>query len=196
MPDNLVRCPWCLSGNQLYIDYHDKEWGVPAFDDRTQFEFLILEGAQAGLSWATILNKRENYREAFADFDPERIARFGKRDVERLLNNPGIVRNRLKISAAIDNAKAYLRIQEEQSFAKYMWGFVGGKPIDHRLKTHKNVPVTTKESDALSKDLKKRGFKFVGSTIIYAHMQATGMVNDHRTDCFRYRQCGKLAKRS
>jgi DNA-3-methyladenine glycosylase I len=189
-----VRCPWCLSGNELYIKYHDTEWGVPAYDDATQFEFLILEGAQAGLSWSTILNKREGYREAFAGFDPERIARFGKREVARLLNNPGIVRNRLKVAAAITNAKAYLEVQEEQGFAKYMWSFVGGKPIQNRLKTHENVPATSTESDALSKDLKKRGFKFVGSTIIYAHMQATGMVNDHRTDCFRHRECVKLAK--
>jgi DNA-3-methyladenine glycosylase I len=191
---NLTRCPWCLSGNELYIQYHDTEWGVPAYDDQTQFEFLILEGAQAGLSWATILNKREGYREAFAGFDAERIARFGKRDVERLLNNPGIVRNRLKVEAAISNAKAWLAVQEREGFAKYMWSFVGGKPIQHRLKTHNNVPVTSAESDALSKDLKKRNFKFVGSTIIYAHMQATGMVNDHRTDCFRHRVCMRLAK--
>jgi len=193
--DNRTRCLWCQSGNDLYIRYHDTEWGVPAYDDRTQFEFLILEGAQAGLSWATILNKREGYREAFAGFDPERIARFGKRDVERLLKNPGIVRNRLKVEAAIANAKAFLEVQDEQSFGKYMWSFVDGKPIDNKLKTHKNVPATSKESDALSKDLKKRGFKFVGSTIIYAHMQATGMVNDHRVDCFRYRECKRLARR-
>jgi DNA-3-methyladenine glycosylase I len=189
-----TRCPWCLSGNELYIEYHDKEWGVPAYDDQTQFEFLILEGAQAGLSWSTILNKREGYREAFAGFDAERIARFGKRDVERLLNNPGIVRNKLKVAAAITNAKLFLEIQAKQGFGKYMWGFVGGKPIQNNLKSHKNVPATSPESDALSKDLKKRGFKFVGSTIIYAHMQATGMVNDHRTDCFRHKACVKLAK--
>jgi len=192
--DKLTRCPWCLSGNGLYIQYHDTEWGVPAYDDQTQFEFLILEGAQAGLSWSTILNKRAGYREAFAGFDAERIARFGKRDVQRLLNNPGIVRNRLKVAAAIINAKAYLELQENQGFAKYMWNFVGGKPIQNRLKTHTNVPATSTESDALSKDLKKRGFKFVGSTIIYAHMQATGMVNDHRTDCFRHKECVRLAK--
>jgi len=188
-----TRCPWCLSGNDLYIEYHDKEWGVPAHDDQTQFEFLILEGAQAGLSWSTILNKREGYREAFAGFDAERIARYGKRDVERLLKNPGIVRNKLKVAAAITNAKAFLEVQEEQGFGKYMWSFVGGKPIQSNLKTHANVPATSAESDALSKDLKKRGFKFVGSTIIYAHMQATGMVNDHRTDCFRHKACVKLS---
>jgi DNA-3-methyladenine glycosylase I len=184
-----------VSGNDLYIRYHDTEWGVPAYDDRTQFEFLILEGAQAGLSWSTILNKRAGYREAFLGFDAEKIARFGKREVERLLRNPGIVRNRLKVAAAITNARAYIELQQEQGFGKYMWGFVGGKPIDNRRKTHKHVPATSKESDELSKDLKKRGFKFVGSTIIYAHMQATGMVNDHRTDCFRYRECSLLAKR-
>lgn len=167
---------------------------MPAYDDATQFEFLILEGAQAGLSWSTILNKREGYREAFAGFDAERVARYGRRDVERLLKNPNIVRNRLKVEGAIANAKAFLEVQKEQGFGKYMWSFVGGKPIDHKLKSHKSVPVTTSESDALSKDLKKRGFKFVGSTIIYAHMQATGMANDHRTDCFRYRECKKLAK--
>lgn len=192
---NLARCPWCTSGNDLYIHYHDTEWGVPARDSRTQFEFLILEGAQAGLSWSTILNKRDGYREAFAGFNPEKIARFGKRDVTRLLNNPGIVRNRLKVEAAITNAKSFLEVEETQDFGEYMWSFVGGKPIDGKLKSHANVPVTSKESDALSKDLKKRGFKFVGSTIIYAHMQATGMVNDHRMDCFRYRECNRLAKR-
>lgn len=195
MPSDRTRCPWCLSGNELYIHYHDTEWGVPAFDDQTQFEFLILEGAQAGLSWSTILNKREGYREAFAGFNAERIAHYGKREVAKLMANPAIVRNQLKINAAITNAQAFLKMQEAQGFAKYMWSFVGGKPIDHALKTHKNVPVTTAESDALSKDLKKRGFKFVGSTIIYAHMQATGMVNDHRTDCFRYQACQRLGKR-
>jgi len=194
MPKDPIRCPWCLSGNELYVRYHDTEWGVPAYDDRTQFEFLILEGAQAGLSWATILNKREGYRRAFANFDPQKIARFGKRDVARLMNDAGIVRNRLKIEGAIANANAYLELQASQGFANYMWSFVGGKPIDNKLKTHKNIPATSKESDALSKDLKKRGFKFVGSTIIYAHMQATGMVNDHRADCFRYRECQRLAR--
>jgi DNA-3-methyladenine glycosylase I len=191
-----TRCPWCLSGNDLYIRYHDTEWGVPAYDDQTQFEFLILEGAQAGLSWSTILNKREGYRDAFMGFDAERIARFGKREIASLINNPNIVRNRLKIESTVTNARAFLKVQEEVGFGRYMWSFVGNRPIDHALKTHKNVPVTTVESDALSKDLKKRGFKFVGSTIIYAHMQATGMVNDHRTDCFRYRECQRLgAKR-
>jgi DNA-3-methyladenine glycosylase I len=183
------RCTWSINGNELYLAYHDTEWGVPARDDRTQFEFLVLEGAQAGLSWSTILNKREGYREAFAGFDPERIARFGKRDVTRLMNNPGIVRNRLKIESTIGNAKVFLDFKGPHSFADYMWSFVGGKPIQNNIKEHGQVPATSKESDALSKDLKKRGFRFVGSTIIYAHMQATGMVNDHLTSCFRYKEC-------
>jgi DNA-3-methyladenine glycosylase I len=193
MAKEVVRCPWCLSGNEAYIHYHDTEWGVPTYDDQTQFEFLILEGAQAGLSWATILNRREGYREAFAGFDAERIARYGKREVEKLLKNERIIRNRLKIESTISNAKLYLELMEDVGFAKHLWSFVGGKPIQHNLKTHNNVPVTTAESDALSKDLKKRGFKFVGSTIMYAHMQATGMVNDHRIDCFRHKPCQKLA---
>jgi DNA-3-methyladenine glycosylase I len=191
-----VRCPWSIKGNDLYISYHDTEWGVPAWDDQTQFEFLILEGAQAGLSWSTILNKREGYREAFAGFDAERIARFGKREVARLLQNPNIVRNRLKIEATVSNARAYLELQSTNgSFAKHMWTFVGGKPIQHGFTQHKQVPPVSAESDALSKDLKQRGFRFVGSTIIYAHMQATGMVNDHITGCFRYKECKALAKR-
>ncbi|MET0986664.1 MAG: DNA-3-methyladenine glycosylase I [Steroidobacteraceae bacterium] len=185
-----VRCPWCLSGNELYVHYHDTEWGVPAYDDHTQFEFLILEGAQAGLSWSTVLNKREGYREAFAAFDAERIARFGKREVERLMKNPNIIRNRLKIEATISNARAFLELQSKgHGLAKHMWSFVGGKPIVHRFRKTGEVPATTAESDALSKDLKKRGFRFVGSTIIYAHMQATGMVNDHLVSCFRYKEC-------
>jgi DNA-3-methyladenine glycosylase I len=188
----LVRCPWCLNGNELYVRYHDTEWGVPAYDDRTQFEFLILEGAQAGLSWSTVLNKREGYREAFAGFDAERIARFGKRDVERLLKNPNIIRNRLKVESAISNARAFLKLQESgPGFAKHLWSFVGGKPIVNRFRHMSDVPATSPESDALSKDLKKRGFRFVGSTIIYAHMQATGMVNDHLVSCFRYKMCAK-----
>jgi DNA-3-methyladenine glycosylase I len=191
------RCTWSLAGNDLYIRYHDGEWGVPAWDDRTQFEFLVLEGAQAGLSWATILNKREGYRAAFAGFDPERIARFGKRDVAQLLKNPAIVRNRLKVESVISNAQAFLDLQDKQgSFARHLWSFVGGKPIQNKFREHKQVPATSAESDALSKDLKKRGFRFVGSTIIYAHMQATGMVNDHLTTCFRYRQCKALAAKS
>jgi DNA-3-methyladenine glycosylase I len=192
----VVRCPWSVKGNDLYISYHDTEWGVPAWDDRTQFEFLILEGAQAGLSWSTILNKREGYREAFAGFDAERIARFGKRELAKLMKNPNIVRNRLKIEAAVGNARAYLNFQAEHgSFATHMWSFVGGKPIQNGFTQHKQVPPVSAESDALSKDLKQRGFRFVGSTIIYAHMQATGMVNDHLTGCFRHKECKALAKR-
>jgi len=196
MPRTPTRCQWVANGNELYFRYHDTEWGVPAWDDRTQFEFLILEGAQAGLSWSTILNKREGYRKAFAGFDPERIARFGKRDTTRLLNDAGIVRNRLKIESAIGNARAFLDFQEQHgSFAEHLWSFVGGKPIQSNIRLHKQVPATSAESDALSKDLKKRGFRFVGSTIIYAHMQATGMVNDHLTSCFRYKECRKLGVR-
>ena len=190
-----TRCTWPLKGNELYLSYHDNEWGVPAYDDRTQFEFLILEGAQAGLSWSTILNKREGYREAFAGFDAERIASFGKRELNQLLKNPAIVRNRLKIESAIGNARAYLEFQGKHGgFARHLWSFVGGKPIQNRFRLHGEVPATSPESDALSKDLKKRGFRFVGTTIIYAHMQATGMVNDHLMSCYRYKECKKLAK--
>jgi DNA-3-methyladenine glycosylase I len=185
------RCAWCGT-DPLYVRYHDEEWGVPVHDDRTHFEFLILEGAQAGLSWITILRKRENYREAFLGFDPERVARFGKRDLARLLKNPGIVRNRLKIESAVRNARAFLAVQDEfASFDRYVWRFVGGRPIVNRWAEMKQVPASTPESDALSKDLKKRGFNFVGSTIIYAHMQAVGMVNDHVVGCFRYRQLAR-----
>jgi len=169
------------------LQYHDEEWGVPARDDRTLFEFLVLEGAQAGLSWQTILNKRENYRKAFHQFDPARIARYNRRDLHRLLGNPGIVRNRLKIEATVTNARKLLEAQGGfGSFDKYVWRFVGGKPIKHRFKSLREIPATSKESDALSQDLRQRGFKFVGSTICYAFMQAVGMVNDHTTDCFRY----------
>jgi DNA-3-methyladenine glycosylase I len=191
-----VRCTWPLKGNALYLAYHDSEWGVPAWDDQTQFEFLILEGAQAGLSWSTILNKREGYRAAFAGFNPERIARFGKREIARLMNDAGIVRNRLKIESAVINARAFLEFKESHgSLAGHLWSFVGGKPIQNRFRETKEVPATSPESDAISKDLKKRGFKFVGSTIIYAHMQATGMVNDHLVRCFRYKECKALGKR-
>jgi DNA-3-methyladenine glycosylase I len=179
---------------EAYIHYHDTEWGVPVHDDRRQFEFLVLEGAQAGLSWATILKKREGYREAFAGFEIERVARFDRRRVEKLLQFPGIVRNRLKIESAVGNAKATLRVQEEfGSLDAYLWSFVGGRPIVNRWREMRQVPATSPESDALSKDLKKRGFRFVGSTILYAHMQATGMVNDHVVDCFRHAACAKLA---
>ena len=186
-----TRCDWCLQGNDAYIQYHDLEWGVPVHDDRRQFEFLILEGAQAGLSWSTILNKREGYRKNFADFDPEKVARFTPKRLEKILLDPGIVRNRLKVESAVVNARAFLAVQEEfGSFDAYIWQFVGGSPIINAWRTMKEVPATSAESDALSKDLKRRGFKFVGSTIVYAHMQATGMVNDHTVDCFRYRELG------
>ena len=174
------------------IRYHDEEWGVPVHEDRTLFEFLILEGAQAGLSWSTILNKRENYRKAFDRFDPERVAAFDRRKVQELLRNPGIVRNKLKIASAIDNAKAFLRVQEEfGSFDRYIWKFVEGKPLVNRRKSLRQVPARTAESDVMSKDLKRRGFNFVGSTICYAFMQAVGMVNDHVVECFRYRLVSK-----
>jgi DNA-3-methyladenine glycosylase I len=180
-----IRCAWATEG--LSVPYHDEEWGVPVHDDRTLFEFLILEGAQAGLSWSTILNKRENYRKAFDRFDPARVAKYDRRKVQELLRDPGIVRNRLKIAASIENAKAFLRVQEEfGSFDRYIWQFVGGKPQVNKRKSMRQVPARTAESDAMSKDLKHRGFKFVGSTICYAFMQATGMVNDHLVDCFRY----------
>ena len=188
MPEH-KRCRWATSGNELYLAYHDNEWGVPQHDERVLFEFLILEGAQAGLSWSTILNKREGYRKAFAGFDPAPVARFGKRDLARLLANPEIVRNRLKVESAVINARAFLQVQKEfGSFDAYIWQFAGGKPIQNAWKTMKQIPASTAQSDAMSKDLKQRGFKFVGSTIMYAHMQATGMVNDHTVDCFRWRQ--------
>lgn len=185
-----MRCPWAEGGNELYIAYHDTEWGVPVHDDLKHFEFLLLEGAQAGLSWATVLNKRAAYQKAFSGFDPARVARFNQRKIESLLGNPGIIRNRLKVSAAVTNARAFLAVQEEYgSFEAYVWRFVGGKPITNLHRSTADVPTTTPESDSLSRDLKKRGFKFVGSTIIYAHMQAVGMVNDHLVSCFRYREC-------
>jgi DNA-3-methyladenine glycosylase I len=181
-----VRCAW--ANNELAIPYHDEEWGKPVHDDCTLFEFLILEGAQAGLSWNTILNKRENYRKAFDRFDPQRVAKYDRRKVQQLLRDPGIVRNKLKIASAIENAKAFLRVQQEfGSFDRYIWQFVGGKPKVNARKSLKQVPARTPESDAMSKDLKKRGFKFVGSTICYAFMQAVGLVNDHVVDCFRYK---------
>ncbi len=193
MGSNRNRCAWAGSSDDLYIDYHDREWGVPVHDDRTHFEFLILEGAQAGLSWATILKKRENYRKAFAGFDPDKVARFSDKKIAKLLEDPGIVRNRLKVQAAVSNARAFLDIQKEfGSFDDYVWPFVGGRPIVNRRKSIKDVPATSSESDALSRDLKKRGFRFVGSTILYAHMQAVGMVNDHEVSCFRYEPCARM----
>jgi DNA-3-methyladenine glycosylase I len=180
------RCSWCLKFEQ-YIQYHDDEWGVPVHDDQKHFEFLILEGAQAGLSWSMILKKREGYRKAFSGFDVNKVARFTENKIEKILLDPAIVRNRLKVFAAVNNAKKFIAVQKEfGSFDKYIWSFVGGKPIINKWKTLGEVPATTKESDALSKDLIKRGFKFVGSTVIYAHMQACGLVNDHLTDCWKY----------
>ena len=185
----MQRCAWPRT--DLDISYHDREWGVPVHDDRVHFEFLVLEGAQAGLSWSTILKKRDGYREAFAGFEPGKVARFSAARVERLLQNPGIVRNRLKIESAIDNARAFLRLQKaEGSFDAYVWRFVGGAPMVNRRESMREVPARTPESDALSKDLKRRGFRFVGTTICYAYMQAVGLVNDHTVDCFRYRELG------
>lgn len=190
---DIQRCSWSTGGDERYIAYHDEEWGVPVHDERKQFEFLTLESAQAGLSWATVLRKRENYRRAFADFDPEKVARFTAKRIEKLLTDPGIIRNRLKVEAAVTNARSFLAVQEEfGTFDKYIWGFVGGRPIRNTWTTIKEVPATSKESDALSKDLKQRGFKFVGSTIVYAHMQAVGMVNDHLVSCFRHKAVARL----
>jgi len=188
-PRPTQRCQWAFDKSPLYTEYHDKEWGVPVYDDKKIFEFLVLESAQAGLSWSTVLNKRENYRKAFARFDVEKIARFTAKDVERLLGNPGIIRNRAKIEAAINNARRFLEVKKEfGTFAKYIWSFVGGKPVKNCFKHVSELPAVTEESQRLSKDLKKRGFKFLGPTVIYAHMQATGMVNDHIVTCFRYKQ--------
>jgi DNA-3-methyladenine glycosylase I len=181
----LIRCAW--ANNELAIRYHDEEWGRPVHDDRTLFEFLILEGAQAGLSWNTILAKRDNYRKAFDGFDPQRVAEYNRRKIQQLLRDPGIVRNKLKIASAVENAKAFLRVQQEfGSFDCYIWQFVGGKPLVNKRKTLKQIPAKTAESDAMSKDLKRRGFNFVGSAICYAFMQAVGMVNDHVVSCHRY----------
>jgi len=193
-PKDKIRCSWSGS-DPTYVSYHDGEWGVPVYDDQLLFEFLVLEGAQAGLSWITILRKRDAYRKAFAGFDPGKVARFGARDVKRLLGNAGIVRNRLKVESAIKNARAYLKVQEEVgSFSEYQWAFVDGKPLVNRYRSWKEIPPRTVVSDAFSKDLKRRGFTFVGSTIMYAHMQAVGMVNDHVIDCFRHRQVGRAGR--
>jgi DNA-3-methyladenine glycosylase I len=189
------RCDWAYGASPLYVPYHDEEWGVPVRDDRRQFEFLTLESAQAGLSWSTILNKREGYRRAFAGFDPEKVARFGAKKIAALLKDPGIVRNRLKVNAAVNNARLFLAVQKEfGTFSKYIWGFVGGRPKVNRWTRLGQLPAVSKESDALSADLKRRGFKFVGSTIMYAHMQATGLVNDHLVSCFRHGECKLAAK--
>ncbi len=187
-----TRCPWAYGASPHYIIYHDKEWGRPVRDDRTQFEFLMLESAQAGLSWATVLNKREGYRKAFAGFDPEKVAKFSAKKIEALLKDPGIIRNRLKVNAAVNNARRFLEVSREfGTFSNYIWAFVGGKPKVNRWTGLGQLPASSKESDALSADLKKRGFKFVGSTIIYAHMQATGLVNDHLVSCFRHKKCSR-----
>jgi DNA-3-methyladenine glycosylase I len=189
-----ARCPWAES-DPIYADYHDREWGVPLRDDRALFEMLVLEGAQAGLSWITILRKREHYRRAFDLFEPRTVARFTSARVARLLLDPGIVRNRLKVASAVNNAKRFLAVQEEfGSFDAYVWQFVNGRPRVNARKSLKDIPPRTAESDAMSRDLKARGFTFVGSTICYAHMQATGMVNDHLVDCFRYEPCAALAQ--
>jgi DNA-3-methyladenine glycosylase I len=186
------RCEWA-NGDALYEQYHDEEWGVPCFDDHKLFEFLILEGAQAGLSWITILRKRENYRRAFANFEAEKVARFNSRSIERLMSDAGIVRNRLKIEAAISNAKLFLDLQQSHtSFSHYLWGFLDGQPIENHWASLNECPATTPVSDAISKDMKKKGFRFFGSTICYAHMQAMGMVNDHTIDCFRHSECAAL----
>jgi len=193
---DVKRCAWVPAGNELYERYHDEEWGVPVHDDRVLFEFLLLEGAQAGLSWQTILNKRDNYRAAFAGFDPKRVAAFSRKDVRRLLKNAGIVRNRLKIEAAITNAQNFLAIQKEfGSFDAYQWRFVGGRPIQNARQTIRDIPAVSPEAEAFSKDLRQRGFRFVGPTILYAHMQAVGMVNDHTTECFRYKEVKRLGQK-
>ena len=182
----LQRCPWLNLDKPDYVAYHDREWGVPVHDDRKHFEFLTLESAQAGLSWYTVLRKRANYRKAFAEFDPAKVSRFNAAKIEQMLQDPGLIRNRRKISAAVENARHFLTVQDEfGSFSAYIWRFVNGKPIVNEFRTLADLPATSRESDALSKDLKSRGFKFIGSIVIYAHMQATGMVNDHVLDCFR-----------
>lgn len=191
----VIRCGWC-GDDELYMRYHDEEWGVPLRDDRALFEFLVLEGAQAGLAWITVLRKRDGYRQAFDNFDPAKVARYTDRKLQRLLENPRIIRNRLKVFSARRNARAFLAVQEEWgSFANYMWHFVDGEPIQNRWRTLAEVPPTSPLSDRISKDLKQRGFGFVGTTIVYAHMQATGMVNDHLVDCFRHAECAALARR-
>jgi DNA-3-methyladenine glycosylase I len=188
------RCDWCLGVSDAYLAYHDEEWGLPARDDARQFEFLVLESAQAGLSWSTVLHKREGYRRAFAGFDPAKVARFNSRSVERLVGDAGIIRNRQKIVAAVGNARAFLEVQAEfGSFVNYLWGFVDGSPVVNRWRAMRQVPASTPLSDAISKDLKARGFRFVGSTIVYAHLQATGLVNDHLVSCFRHSECAAAA---
>lgn len=195
MSQKTKRCAWAGETSLAYIEYHDKEWGVPVRDDQTQFEFLILEGAQAGLSWSTILNKREGYRKNFAAFDVNKVARFTQQRIDKILQDPAIVRNRLKVESTVKNAQLFIDVQEEfDGFCNYIWQFVDGEPIQNRLRSDSDIPATSPESDAMSKDMKKRGFKFVGSTIMYAHMQATGLVNDHIVTCFRHKECRALAK--
>lgn len=190
-----IRCDWCGS-DPLYQHYHDSEWGVPVTDEQRQFEFLILESAQAGLSWITILRKRENYRAAFAGFDPQKVARFSAKKVEALMNNAGIVRNRLKIDSAINNAQRFLEAQAEfGSFNRYLWNFVDGRPLQNQWQSLQQVPASTPLSDTISKDMKKRGFRFFGSTICYSHLQATGLINDHLLGCHRHRSCQQLGKK-
>jgi len=188
-PKNVCRCPWVDLNKPDYVEYHDLEWGVPVYDDRLLFEFLTLESAQAGLSWYTVLRKRENYRKAFDNFEPEKVCRYTPKKIERLLLDPGIIRNRLKVESAVNNAKRFLEVKEKYgSFSDYMWDFVGGKPKVNSIRKLKDYPTSSKESDALSKDLKSRGFRFLGTTICYSHMQAVGMINDHSDDCFRKEQ--------
>jgi DNA-3-methyladenine glycosylase I len=190
--DNKIRCPW-PADDKLYIKYHDNEWGVPVHNDKKLFEFLLLEGFQAGLSWRTILYKRQNFRKAFDNFDFNKVAKYDKRKINSLMKDTGIIRNQLKINSAVSNAKAFIAVRKEfGTFDKYIWGFVSGKPMKNKFKSTKEVPARTELSDLISKDLKQRGFNFVGSTIIYAHMQATGMVNDHLTECFRYNEIEKI----
>ena len=195
MPDaKRKRCSWANGDNELLREYHDREWGVPAHDDRTHFEFLVLEAAQAGLNWSIVLKKREGYRRAFSEFDPSKVARYTASRIEKLVADPGIIRNRAKITAAVKNARAFLAVQKEfGSFDAYCWRFVGGEPRQNRWRSMGAIPSSTAESDALSRDLKRRGFSFVGTTVMYAHMQAVGMVNDHLVDCFRYREVRRLA---
>lgn len=196
MPSEPTRCDWCLGVSDAYLDYHDREWCLPVTDDRVQFEFLVLESAQAGLSWSTVLHKRAGYRRAFADFDPERVARFNRRSVERLVGDAAIIRNRQKIEAAIGNARAFLELQEHHgSFSTWLWSFVDGRPVVNRWRAMREVPATSPLSDRLSKELKARGFRFVGSTIVYAHLQATGLVNDHLVSCYRHAECAAAGKR-
>ena len=193
MSKSASRCPWSEGVSPAYLEYHDREWGVPVHDDQKQFEFLILEGAQAGLSWSTILHRREGYRRAFAEFDPVKVARFTPARIERLLQDPAIIRNRLKVESAVSNARAFLELAAALgSFDAYVWSFVDGKPQRNQWRSQAEVPATSPVSDALSKDMKKRGFRFVGSTTLYAHLQATGLINDHLVSCFRHTECRKL----